>query len=76
MDISEANLDEHCYLNTVKEGKTTFSILDQKRVEVVRTLQESCTFPFNKDFISALECSIEGMDFGRKDVNTANEIYG
>ena len=28
MDISEADLDKHCYLNTVKEGKTTFSILD------------------------------------------------
>ena len=31
MDINEANLDEHCYLNTVKEGKTTFSVLDQKK---------------------------------------------
>ena len=30
MDISEANMDEHCYLNTVKQGKSLFSILDQK----------------------------------------------
>ena len=35
MDISEAVLDKHCYLNTVKKGKITFSILDQKRIEVV-----------------------------------------
>ena len=77
MDISEANLDEHCYLNTVKEGKTTFSILDQKRVEAVRILQERCGFPSDEDFINALECnSIEGVDFGRREVNIANEIYG
>ena len=31
MDISGADLDEHCYLNTMQEGKATFSILDQKR---------------------------------------------
>ena len=45
MDISEAELDKHCYLNTVKKGKTTFSILDQKRAEAVRILQETCGFP-------------------------------
>ena len=77
MDISEADLDEHCYLNTVKEGKTTFSILDQKRAEAVRILQERCGFPSDEDFIHALECnSIEVIDFGRRDVNIANEIYG
>ena len=40
MDISEAELDEHCYLNTVKDGKTKFSILDQKRAEAVRILKK------------------------------------
>ena len=40
MDINKADLDKHCSLNTVKEGKTTFSILDQKRAETVRILQE------------------------------------
>ena len=73
MNISEANLDEHYYL---KEGKTSFSILDQKRAEVVRILQERCGFPSDKDFINALECnSIEDVDFDRQDVNIANEIY-
>ena len=70
-------MDEHCYLNTVKQGKALYSILDQKRVEAVRTLQERCAFPSDKDFINALECnSIEGVDFWRRDVNIANEIYG
>ena len=79
IDISEAELDEHCYLNTntVKDRKTTFSILDQKRAEVVRILQERCGLPSDKDFINALECnSIEGVDFGRRDVKITNEIYG
>ena len=77
MDISEANLEEHCYLNTMKEGKTMFSILDQKQAEAVRILQARCGFPSDKDFINALECNpIEGVDFGRQDVNIANEIYG
>ena len=77
MDISEAELDEHCYLNTVKDGKTTFSILDQKRAKAVRILQERCGFPSDEDFINALECnSIDGVDFGRRDVKIANEIYG
>ena len=35
MDISETELDEHYFLSTVKDGKTTFSILNQKRVEAV-----------------------------------------
>ena len=60
-----------------KEGKTTFYILDQKRVEAVRILQERCGFPSDKDFIHALEYnSIEGVEFGRRDVNIANKIYG
>ena len=77
MDISGAELDKHCYLNTVQDGKTTFSILDQKRAEAVRILQERCGFPSDKDFINALECnSIEGVDFGRRDVKITNNIYG
>ena len=77
MDISEAELDKHCYLNIVKDRKTTFSILDQKTAEAVRILQERCGFPSDEDFINALECnSIEGVDFGRRDVKIANNIYG
>ena len=77
MDISKADLDEHCYLNTVKDKKTTFSVLNQKRAEAVRILQERCGFPSDKDSINALDWnSIEGVDFGRKDVKTANKIYG
>ena len=38
IDISKADVDEYCYLNTVKKGKTVFSILDQKRAEAVRIL--------------------------------------
>ena len=30
MDISEANVEDHCYLNTVKKGILLFSILNQK----------------------------------------------
>ena len=44
MDISEANLDKHCYFNTVKEGKTIFSILDQKKQKPLE--------PFKKDVAS------------------------
>ena len=63
--------------STVKDGKTTFSILDQKRAKTVRILQERCGFPSDKDFIHALECnSIEGVDFGRRDVKIANKMYG
>ena len=77
MDISEANLEEHCYLNTVKEGKIIFSILDQKQAKVVRILQERCDFPSDEDFINALECnSIEGVDFDRRDFKITNKIYG
>ena len=77
MDISKAEIDKHCYLYTVKDRKTTFSILDQKRAEAVRVLQEKCEFPSDVDFINALECnSIDGVDFGRRDVKIANKIYG
>ena len=61
----------------MKKGKSLFSILDQKRAETGRNLQEYCAFPSNKDFINALECnSIEGVDFGSRDMKIANEIYG
>ena len=55
MDISKANLEEHYYLNTMKEGKTIFSILDQNRSEAVRILQGRCGFPSDEAFINALE---------------------
>ena len=55
MDISKAELDEHCCLKTVKDRKTTFSILDQKGAEAVRILKERCGFPSDEDFINALE---------------------
>ena len=48
MDNSEADVDEHCDLNTVKKRKSLFSILDQKRTEAVRILQECCAFPSDK----------------------------
>ena len=74
MNISEVELGEHCYLNTVKDGKTTLSILDQKRVEAVRILQERCGFTLDKNFINALKCkSIEGVDLGKRDVKVANK---
>ena len=55
-----------------------FSILDQKRAKAVKTLlQERCAFLSDKDFITVLECNtIEGVDFGRREVKIANEIYG
>ena len=77
MDISKAELDEHCYLDTVKDEKTIFSILDQKRAEAVRIFQERCGFLSDKDFINALEYnSIKGVDFGRRDVKIADKICG
>ena len=57
MDISKADGDKHCYLNTVNHGKSLYSILDQKRIEVVRILQERCGFPSDKDFVNALGCN-------------------
>ena len=47
-------MDEHCYLNIVKDRETTFSILDQKRAEAVRVIQEKYRFPLDVDFINAL----------------------
>ena len=76
MDISEADLDKYCYLNTVKEGKTTFSILDQKIAEAVRIFQKRCGFPSDEDFINALKCNyIDGMDFGRREGRKDNILY-
>ena len=67
MDISRDNLDKHCYLNTVKEGKTKVSILDQKRAETVRILQERYGFPSDEDFIllkyTVVECIICSMSY-------------
>ena len=52
-------------------------MFNQKIAEVVRNLRERCAFPPDKDFINALKFySIEGVDFGRRDVNIANKIYG
>ena len=49
MDNSKANAEDHCYFNTMKKDKSMFSILDQKRAKVVRTLYEQCAFPSDKD---------------------------
>ena len=35
MDISKAIVEDHCCFNTMKKGKSLFSILDQKRAEAV-----------------------------------------
>ena len=61
MDISEADVNNHCYLSTVKQGKTLFSILDQKKAEIVRIIRERCVFTLDEDFINTLGYdSIEG----------------
>ena len=74
--MSEGDVNNHCYLNTVKQGKSLFSILDQMSTEAVKILKERCAFPSDKDFINALDCnSIEGVDFRRRDINIANDIY-
>ena len=70
-------MDTHYYLKNVKKGKTLFSIHDQKRVKEVRILQKQCGFSSDEDFINTLEYNyIDGVDFGRKDVNISNNIYG
>ena len=70
-------MDEYCYLNTMQKGKILVSIIDQKGEEVVRILQERYSFLLDKDFINALEYNfIDGVDFGRRDVNIANDMYG
>ena len=73
MDISETDLDKHYYLNTVKKGKITFSVLDQKRAKKrLGSFKKGVA-----SHIHALEyTSIEGVDFRRCDVNIANKIYG
>ena len=54
-----------------------YFILEQKRADVVRILQERCAFLSDKYFISALECnSIEGVNFRRRDMKIPNDIYG
>ena len=64
MGISKANVEDHCYFNTMKKGKSMFSRLNQKSAEAVRTLQEWCAFLSYKDFINALEYNaIEGVNF-------------
>ena len=48
-----------------------------KESQEVKTLQECCAFLSDEDFINALEYNaIKGVDFGRRDVKIANEIYG
>ena len=48
-----------------------------KRAEVVRILEERCGFPLDEDFINALECnSIDGVELGRRDVDTRRQING
>ena len=77
IDISKADLEEHCYLNTEKKRKTLFSILDQEIAEVVMILQEQYGFSSDKDSINALECDfIDGVVLDRRDVNIAINIYG
>ena len=77
MDVSKKNVVGRCYFNTVKKGKSLFSILDQNRAKAVRTLQVRCFFLSDGGFINELECnSIEGVVFGRLDMKIANEIYG
>ena len=41
MDISEANLDEHCYLNTVKGGKTTFLYLTKREQKPLESFKNN-----------------------------------
>ena len=60
----------------MKHGKSLFSIFDQMKVKAVRIVQERCSFLSNEDFVNTLECnSVEGVDFERRDVNIANDIY-
>ena len=48
MYISETELDKHCYLITVKDGKTTFSILDQKRAGSSENPPRKMWLPFRR----------------------------
>ena len=78
MDIGEGKPDGHCYaFNSVSNNQRNFSIYDQKRAEACRILQEKCGFPSDTDFINDLENGeIPNIDFGRRDVKIANDIYG
>ena len=77
LDIGCDDVDGSCLFSTVEQGKLTFSTLDQKRAKAVRLLQEQCGYPSDEDFIHALECNvIPGVDFSRRDMKIANEIYG
>ena len=49
MNICKAEINKHWYLNTVKDRKTTLSILDQKKAQAVIVLQERCGFPSDID---------------------------
>ena len=77
MGISKGDVDKYYYFNTLNQGKSLFSIVDQNRVEAVRILQECCTFLSDEDFINTLECNfIEGVDFRKRNINIANDMYG
>ena len=77
MDIGKGKPDGYCYFNSVRNSQRNFSILDQKQAEAYRLLQEKCGFPSDEDFINALENNvIPNVDFGRRDVKIAREIYG
>ena len=76
-ELNLAQDDHQCHFNTIEKTKMQFSTQDQKRAEKVRILQERCGYPSDEDFINALECNIiQGVDFVRRDVKIANEIYG
>ena len=36
MDISKANVEDHCYLNAVNKGRLMFSILNQKQTKALK----------------------------------------
>ena len=77
LDIGQGDVDGFCNFRTIEKGKLTFSQLDRNRMKAVRILQEQCGFPSDHDFIHALECNmILGVNFSRRDVKIANEIYG
>ena len=70
-------MDGYYNFTAVKKNKLMFSQLDQNRAKAVWILQEQCGFPSDHDFIHALKCNmIPGVNFGRRDVKIANEIYG
>ena len=75
MDIREDQVGGHCYFSSsVKEGQMMFSMLDQKRVKAVQSLQEKCGHTSDENFVHTLECNtVPGVDFGRRDVKIANE---